>query len=72
MNEFLALLPEPYTSCITLIVTICAALAIILPAPKTGSNGLYRAIYSFIQWNALNVGKAKNAQDAKVTYVLRK
>lgn len=59
------LLPESTVAGITAGVTICAAVATLLPAPKTGNGKVYRAVYSVVNWIACNLGKAKNAQDAK-------
>ena len=44
-------------------LTLCASgLAnLLLPLPKEGGSILYRAFHTFINWVALNVGKAKNA-----------
>ncbi|WP_394027491.1 hypothetical protein [Desulfovibrio falkowii] len=59
------LLPESTMTWITFAITICAALAVALPAPKEGGNAVYKAVYTAIQWLALNVGRAKNASSAK-------
>lgn len=59
------LLPESTMTWITFAITICAALAVALPAPKEGGNAIYKAVYTAIQWLALNVGRAKNASSAK-------
>lgn len=47
-------------------LTLCASglanlLVLLLPVPKEGGSTLYRGFYTFINWVALNVGKAKNA-----------
>ena len=47
-------------------LTLCASglanlLVLLLPLPKGGGSILYRAFHTFINWVALNVGKAKNA-----------
>lgn len=59
------LLPESWLAIIACLVAVCAAVAVLLPAPKEDSSTVYKAIYRVIQWVALNLGKAKNAQDAK-------
>lgn len=59
------LLPESTMTWITFAITICAALAVALPAPKEGGNAIYKAVYTAVQWLALNVGRAKNASSAK-------
>ena len=59
------LLPESTMTWITFAITLCAALAVALPAPKYGGNSIYRAVYTAVQWIGLNVGRAKNASSAK-------
>lgn len=65
MEALEGLLPEHWLVWVTTIVAICAAIAVVLPAPKEESNIVYRAVYRIIQWVALNLGKAKNSEDAK-------
>ena len=55
------MLPESALTWVTFAVTICAALAVAMPAPKDGGNAIYKWIYTAVQWIALNVGRAKNA-----------
>ena len=59
------LLPESTMTWVTFAITICAALAVALPAPKDGGNAIYKVVYTAIQWTALNVGRARNASSAK-------
>ena len=59
------LLPESTMTWITFAITLCAAMAVALPAPKYGGNSIYRAVYTAVQWIGLNVGRAKNASSAK-------
>lgn len=63
MDALQGLLPDTWVTWITVIVTACAAVAVALPAPKEKSGVAYRTVYRIIQWVALNLGKAKNAQD---------
>ena len=55
------MLPESALTWVTFAVTICAAMAVAMPAPKDGGNAIYKWIYTAVQWIALNVGRAKNA-----------
>lgn len=57
------LLPESALTWVTFAVTICAAMAVAMPAPKDGGNAIYRWVYTAVQWIALNVGRAKNASN---------
>lgn len=61
MSLLAGLLPESALTWVTFAVTICAALAVAMPAPKDGGNAIYKWIYTAVQWIALNVGRAKNA-----------
>ena len=47
------------------IATVFAALAALLPVPVEGGSTVYRALYTVVNWLALNVGNAKNASSAK-------
>ena len=57
------MLPESALTWVTFAVTICAALAVAMPAPKDGGNAIYKWMYTAVQWIALNVGRAKNASN---------
>ena len=57
------MLPESALTWVTFAVTICAAMAVAMPAPKDGGNAIYKWIYIAVQWIALNVGRAKNASN---------
>ena len=57
------MLPESALTWVTFAVTICAAMAVAMPAPKDGGNAIYIWIYTAVQWIALNVGRAKNASN---------
>ena len=69
VGTLLAYLPVSWGEWVTLVVTVCAAIAVILPAPKNDSNIAWRALYWFVQVLALNKGKAANAQDVTVRRV---
>ena len=63
MDALQGLLPESWLIYVTAAVAICAAITTILPAPSEGSGKVYRTLYTVLQWIALNLGKARNAQD---------
>lgn len=65
MEALQGVVPDSWLAWITAAVAICAAITVVLPAPKEGGNAVYRAVYRVIQWVALNLGRAKNAQDKK-------
>ena len=43
---------------------LCAAVCALLPAPAEDSNVVYRVVYKILNWIAMNIGKAENADDA--------
>ena len=63
MDALTGIMPESWLAWLTAAVTICAALAAVLPAPAEGGNVVYRAVYRLIQWIGFNLYKAKNADD---------
>ena len=64
MEAFTGLIPDHWIAWITFAVTVCAALTTVLPPPKPESGAAYRIVYNLLQWIALNLGRAKNAQDS--------
>ena len=50
---------------LTIICTVSAIAAAFCPAPTEESSWFYKAIYKVINFFAVNVGKAKNADDVK-------
>ena len=50
---------------LTIICTASAITAAFCPAPTEESSWFYKAIYKVINFFAVNVGKAKNADDVK-------
>ena len=50
---------------LTIICTASAIAAAFCPAPTEESSWFYKAIYNVINFFAVNVGKAKNADDVK-------
>ena len=71
VGALLGNLPASWGEWVTLVVTVCAAVAVVLPAPKDNANVVWRGIYWLVQVLALNKGRAANAQDAQPTVVRR-
>lgn len=65
LSPLYALFPSltPYAQAIGAAVVICAAIATRLPAPDDTAPSWWRMAYSAINFLALNVGHAKNADD---------
>jgi len=66
MNDPVTLLESipavgPYVPYILAAGAVCAAIATVLPPPKPDDSKAYKAIYTAINWCALNIGHAKNA-----------
>lgn len=50
---------------ISLVCTVCAIVAAFCPAPTEESSWFYKTVYKVINFFAVNMGKAKNADDVK-------
>lgn len=62
--QFLTGLGGGWAVAVAFICALCAAVAIILPAPKADASVLWRFCYRLVNVLAGNVGKAKNFDDA--------
>lgn len=67
IGTLLGYLPASWGEWVTLVVTVCAAIAVVLPAPSADSNIVWRGAYWLVQVLALNKGKAANAQDVSAS-----
>ncbi len=65
MDQAILELFGDYGQLVLAIVGVFAALAALLPVPVEGGSTVYRALYTVVNWLALNVGNAKNASSAK-------
>ena len=63
MEELITDLFGTYAGLVLSIMGVCAAVAALLPAPTEDSNVVYKAVYKVLNWLAMNIGKAKNADD---------
>lgn len=61
--QFLTGLGGGWAVAVAFICALCAAVAIVLPAPKADASVLWRFVYRLINMLAGNVGKAKNFDD---------
>lgn len=64
MEELISELFGSYAGLVLAIIGVCAAISALLPAPTEDSNVVYRWVYKVLNWLAMNIGKAKNADDA--------
>ena len=67
VGTLLGYLPTGWGEWVTLVVTFCAAVAVVLPAPKDDSNIVWRGLYWLVQVLACNKGKAANAKDVSAS-----
>lgn len=63
--DITSVFPESVAVIITQVIAVCAAIAVVLPAPAENGNVAYRIVYKVIQWVGMNLGRAANAQDKK-------
>lgn len=63
MEEIITELFGSYAGLVLSVMGVCAAVAALLPAPTEDSNVVYKAVYKVLNWLAMNIGKARNADD---------
>lgn len=66
--QFLVELGGSWAVGVAFVCALCAAVAIVLPAPSEGSSSLWRFVYRLINVLGANVGKAKNFDDVLVRF----
>ena len=63
MDLLQGIIPDHWLAALTLAVTLCAAITTLLLPPTENSPAMYRVLYQVLQWVAMNLGRARNAQD---------
>ena len=64
MEQFVNDIFGSYAGLVLSLMGVCAAVCALLPAPAEDSNVVYRVVYKILNWIAMNIGKAENADDA--------
>lgn len=65
MEEFINEVFGSYAGLVLSVMGVCAAVSALLPAPSDASGTWYRALYGVLNFFAVNVGRARNADDAE-------
>lgn len=52
-----------YAGLVLSLMGVCAAVCALLPAPAEDSSTVYKVVYKVLNWIAMNIGKAENADD---------
>ena len=64
VGYLIELLPDSFGGAVTLIISICAAVAAFWSRPADDANIVVRVLYAVVNAVAFNKGKAVNADDA--------
>lgn len=64
MEQFINDMFGSYAGLVLSLMGVCAAVCALLPAPTESSGYVYRVVYKILNWIAMNIGKAENADDA--------
>ena len=64
MEEMIMEVCGSYAGLVLSLMGVCAAVAALLPAPSEQSGTVYRVLYRLLNLLAVNVGRARNADDA--------
>ena len=64
MDEMIMEVCGSYAGLVLSLMGVCAAVAALLPAPSEESGAVYRVLYRLLNLLAVNVGRARNADDA--------
>ena len=63
MEQFINDMCGSYAGLVLSLMGVCAAVCALLPAPAEDSNTVYKVVYKVLNWIAMNIGKAENADD---------
>ncbi len=65
LSEIISIIPEQYGVYVTCLCAGCAAICTLWKAPDEKANTLVKFVYKVVNLLGMNVGKAKNADDAE-------
>lgn len=65
LAEIIGIIPAQYTVYVTFVCAGCALIASFWKAPDEKANAFVRFVYKVVNILGMNVGKAKNADDAE-------
>lgn len=65
LSELIGIIPAEYAVYVTFVCAVCAVVCTFWNAPDEKANGFVKALYRVVNVLGLNVGKAKNADDAE-------
>ena len=63
MEQFINDMCGSYAGLVLSRMGVCAAVCALRPAPAEDSNTVYKVVYKVLNWIAMNIGKAENADD---------
>lgn len=65
LYELIGIIPAQYSVYVAFACTLCAVVCTIWKAPDEKANTLVKFVYKVVNLLGMNVGKAKNADDAE-------
>lgn len=65
LAELIGIIPAEYTVYVTFVCALCALVCTFWKAPGENANVFVKFVYRVVNILGLNVGKAKNADDAQ-------
>ncbi len=63
--ELIGIIPAEYTAYVTCACAVCAVVCTFWKTPDEKANVFVKAVYKIVNVLGLNVGRAKNADDAE-------
>ncbi len=64
LSELIGIIPAQYMVYVTCLCAVCAVLSTIWKSPDENANAFVRLVYKVVNILGMNVGKAKNHDDA--------